>query len=422
VERRRRIRGLRWWIITLVMVGTILNYLTRAIMGVAAPYLMTDLGIGTEEYSYIAGAFQVGIILQPVAGFLLDTIGLKLGLALFAFAWGGLTILHAFPGTWQVFVGLRGLLGFAEGTAHPGGLKAVSEWFPAKERGLAGGIYNIGASFGGVLAPPLVVFSIMLWDWRAAFIITGILAIAWALLWLACYQPPSRHPSIGEEERAYIEGGQEAHIQESEARPSIVSLLGRRNFWGIALPRFLADPTWGTLFIWMPLYLSTVRGLDIKQIALFAWLPFVAADVGCMFGPGLVLWLQKRGVTLINARRIAFTVGAVLMTPVMFVGTVESAYAAIALFCLAGFAHQTLSVTVITMASDLFRRNELGTVAGMAGTFANSGVLIFTLLIGAYVTTIGYEPFFIALGLLDLVAAAILWTVVKAPSEGAAKP
>lgn len=123
---RGTIRGLRWWIISLVMLGTILNYLTRAILGVAAPALMTDLSIGAEEYSYIAGAFQVGIILQPIAGFLLDTMGLRLGLALFAFAWGSLTIAHAFPASWQAFVGLRGLLGFAEGTAHPGGLKAVS--------------------------------------------------------------------------------------------------------------------------------------------------------------------------------------------------------------------------------------------------------------------------------------------------------
>lgn len=167
----------------------------------------------------------------------------------------------------------------------------------------------------------------------------------------------------------------------------------------------------------MPLYLATVRGFDIKQLALFAWLPFVAADLGCLFGPALVLWLQRRGMGLINARRTAFTVGAVLMTPVMFVGTVESAYSAIALFCLAGFAHQTLSVTVITMASDLFRQNELGTVAGMAGTFANSGVLVFTLLVGHYVATIGYDPFFVALGFLDLLAAAVLWTVVRAPKE-----
>ena len=196
-----------------------------------------------------------------------------------------------------------------------------------------------------------------------------------------------------------------------------MSLLSRRNFWGIALPRFLADPTWGTLSFWVPLYLSTARGFDLKQIAMFAWLPFVAADLGSMFGPIVVLWLQKRGVSLINARRGAFTLGALLMTAMMFVGRAESPYVAIALLCLGGFAHQTLSVTVITMASDLFKRSEVGTAAGLANTLGNAGVLIFSLLIGGLVATVGYDPFFIALGVLDLLGAIVLWTLVRDPAR-----
>lgn len=155
-------------------------------------------------------------------------------------------------------------------------------------------------------------------------------------------------------------------------------------------------------------------GMDLKQIALFAWLPFLAADIGCIFGGTFSMWLQKYWrVSLINARRAAFTLGAFTMLGVGFVGFVESPYTAIALLSLAGFAHQTLSVTVITMASDLFKKNEVATVAGMAGTFGNAGLLIFSLLIGALVLKIGYAPFFICLGLLDLIGAAVLWTVVK---------
>lgn len=159
--------------------------------------------------------------------------------------------------------------------------------------------------------------------------------------------------------------------------------------------------------------MSTVRHMNLKQIGLFLWLPFLAADFGCMFGGMISMALQKRGVSLINARRGAFTVGACLMMGVGFVGTVESPYLAIALFSLAGFAHQTLSVTVITMASDLFKKSEVATVAGMAGTFGNAGVLMFSLAIGALVTTIGYTPFFFCLGVLDLAGATILWTVVR---------
>ncbi len=149
---------------------------------------------------------------------------------------------------------------------------------------------------------------------------------------------------------------------------------------------------------------------------MFAWLPFLAADLGCMFGPLVVLALQKRGVRLINARRGAFTLGAIMMMGVAFVGYVDDAYAAIALLSLAGFAHQTLSVTVITMSSDLFRRNEVATVAGMCGTFGNLGLLIFSLLIGTLLASVGYTPFFVSLAVLDLVAAVLLWTLVRDPT------
>jgi ACS family hexuronate transporter-like MFS transporter len=156
-----------------------------------------------------------------------------------------------------------------------------------------------------------------------------------------------------------------------------------------------------------------VRQFDLKQIALFAWMPFLAADFGCLCGGAIAMALQKFGVSLINARRCAFTFGACLMMGMAFVGVVKNPYMAIALLSLGGFAHQTLSVTVITMSSDLFKRNEVATVAGMAGTFGNAGLLIFNLMIGFLVTTLGYTPFFIGLAALDLVGAAVLWILVR---------
>jgi len=409
-------KKLRWWIIGLVMLGTILNYLTRSIMGVAAPTVMAELHISTEQYSWITGGFQLGIMLQPVAGYILDIIGLKSGLALFAAAWGLITMVHGVATGWLGLAGLRSLLGFTEGTAHPGALKVISEWFPARERGFAGGVYNIGASLGSVLAPLLVAGAVWVWDWRGAFVVAGVLALLWAAAWRHYYYAPELHPAISPEEKAEITAGQEAYLQAVPGRPPIGQLLRRRNLWGIALPRFLADPTWGTLTLWMPLYLTTVRHFDLGQIAMFAGLPFIAADLGCLFGPFIVFRLQKRGISLINARRGAYTLGAVMMTGMMFVGQVDSAVAAVALLCLGGFAHQTLSVTCITMASDLFPRNEVGTAAGIAGTMANLGVLLFSLAIGHFVERIGYGPFFVALGVLDLFAAALLWTLVRAPA------
>src|SRR5688572_10753221 len=165
-------------------------------------------------------------------------------------------------------------------------------------------------------------------------------------MWFRLYYSPKLHPKLSKEERQHIESGQEAHLVASEAKPSVLSLLKQRNTWGIAIPRMLADPTWATLAIWMPLYLMKVRGFDIKQLALFVWLPFLTADIGCLAGPTIARWLQRRGVSLINARRSAFTVGALCMTSMVFVAKVDDPYMALALFCFVGFAHQTLSITV----------------------------------------------------------------------------
>ena len=414
-----KIRGLRWWMIGLVMLGAIINYLTRSTLAVAAPTLMTDLRITAQEYSWIVGTFQIAIMLQPICGYVLDVLGLKRGLAIFATAWSFISMAHGLAHSWPMFAVLRGLLGFAEGSANPAGMKATAEWFPARERGLAGGVYNIGASVGSMLAPPLVVWAILTYNWQMAFVITGSLGLVWVGLWLWLYESPERHPRLSEAERALIAAGQESHLKGDGRRPSIGHIARQRNFWGIALPRLLADPTWGTLTFWVPLYLTTVRHFDLKQIALFAWMPFLAADLGCLFGGALVIALQKRGVSLINARRWAFTVGACLMVGMGFVGVVDSPYAAIALLSLGGFAHQTLSVTVITMSSDLFKRNEVATAAGMAGTCGNAGLLVFSLLIGGLVTTVGYTPFFIGLAVLDLAGAALLWILVRDPQAQA---
>jgi ACS family hexuronate transporter-like MFS transporter len=404
--------GLRWWMMGLLMLGSVINYLTRATLAVAAPTVLKDLDITTQQYSWILSAFQVAIMLQPLCGYVMDSVGLKLGFAIFAIAWSFISMAHGLASSWPTLFGLRALLGFAEGSANPAGMKATSEWFPATERGLAGGFFNMGASVGSMLAAPLVAWAILTHSWQFAFVLTGAIGLVWSMLWLLFYQSPSKHKALSPQERDYILSGQESHLA-GEGKPSFLTVLGERNFWGIAIPRFLADPTWGTLTFWLPLYLTTVRGFDLKQIAMFAWLPFLAADLGCMFGGTISIALQKRGVGLINARRTAFTVGALLMTAVGFVGMVDSPYVAVALLSLAGFAHQTLSVTVITMASDLFKRSEVATVAGMAGTCGNAGVLVFSLLMGALVTRVGYTPFFIGLAVLDLIGAALLWTLVR---------
>jgi MFS transporter, ACS family, hexuronate transporter len=408
-----RLIALRWRMISLLTVGTIFNYLTRGLLGVAALTVMVDLGITEKEYSWVNIAFQIGIMMQLIAGYVLDVVGLKLGFGLFALAWAVITMLHGAATNWQMLAGLRGLMGLAEGSAQPGGMKAVAEWFPAKERGFAAGFYNIGASVGSMLAGPLLALSIYLHSWRLAFVIAGGFALVWVAMWFRYYHSPKQHPKLSKEEHELIESGQESHLGTGEGRPSVWHVLKQRNTWGIAIPRMLADPTWATLAFWMPLYLMKERGFDIKQLALFVWLPFLTADIGCLAGPTIVRWLQRRGVGLINARRFAFTFGALCMTSMVFVAKVPDPYVALALFCFVGFAHQTLSITVITMASDLFRKNEVATVAGIAGFCGNLGVAVFTALVGLLVKVVGYDPFFVALSVMDILAAVWLWSVVR---------
>ncbi len=410
-----KLPGLRWWMMTLIMLGSILNYLTRNTLSVAQVQLKDSLNISEAQYSWITGAFQIAIMFQPICGYVLDVVGLRVGFAIFATAWSVVNMLHGLAGSWKGLAVLRGLMGFAEGSANPAGMKATAEWFPARERGLAGGVYNIGASAGSMLAGPLVAFAVLYLNWQSAFVISGGLGLIWVCLWLMLYDSPARHRWLSQTERDYIRAGQEKSL-DSAGKPPIGEIIRQRNFWGIALPRLLADPTWGALSFWLPLYLAKERNFDLKEIALSVWLPFLAADFGCIFGGLLAAFLQKRtGVSLITARKLAFTAGAVLMVSMAFAGWVDSPYLAIVLLSLGGFAHQTLSVTVITMSSDLFRRSEVATVAGLAGTFGNAGVLTFTLIVGALVTQVGYAPFFVSLSILDVIGAVVLWTLVREP-------
>src|SRR5271157_3506084 len=220
-----KIRGLRWWMISLIMLGSVINYLTRSTLAVTAPTVLQELHISAREYSWIVGAFQGAIMLQPICGYVLDVLGLKIGFAIFAISWSLVNMAHALAGSWQAFAWLRGLLGFAEGSANPAGMKATAEWFPAKERGLAGGIYNIGASVGSMLAPPLVAWAILAYNWRMAFVITGSLGLIWVALWLLLYQPIEKHAALSDAERNYIVSGQEKYLQSDGSRPSVAKIL-----------------------------------------------------------------------------------------------------------------------------------------------------------------------------------------------------
>ncbi|WP_210501566.1 MFS transporter [Pantoea ananatis] len=415
----KTIKHYRWHMILLVCFITIINYLDRTALGVAAPTIMKELDITKEQYSWIVSAFQLAYTIgQPVMGYFIDTIGLKLGFFICAIVWGLATLAHSLTGSWQGLTFMRAIMGFSEASAIPAGVKTAATWFPAKERGIATGVFNMGTSFGAMLAPPLIAWCILFHSWQFAFLVAGGLAIVAAFIWLIFYKDPKEAKRLSAEERAYIEGGQEKHLHtEQKEKTSKLAILKQRNFWGIGLSRFLADPAWGTINFWVPIFFVETLHFSLKEIAMFVWLPFLMADLGCLASGFVAKFLNDRGIGLINSRRITFTLGAVLMTTIGLVSIVQNPYVAVLLISIGGFSHQLLSTVAATLGADLFRKDEVATAVGMAGACAWSGQLIFNLFIGAFVSIIGFGPFFVALAVFDLIGAAALWILIKEPKE-----
>ncbi len=404
---------LRWRLIALVTLGTILNYLARSTLSMAAPQLKTEFGMSTEDYSWVVLAFQASYtVMQTVAGSVLDLLGTRLGFFLFAVGWALANMAHALATGWPSLALFRALLGASEAAAIPAGAKTVSEWFPPRERSLATSVFQMGTSVGNMIAPPLVAFCILAWNWQAAFIVTGGLSLVWAFLWYWGYRSPADHPALSEDERAAII---ETRGEDVTAKPATRGdLLRSRSFWGIAVPKFLAEPAWQTFNFFIPLYLVSVWKLDLKSIALWAWMPFLAADFGSLAAGVLPSWLMKRGVPLVASRKITMTIGAMFMIGPACIGLAGSPGVAIILFCIGGFAHQMLSGALVTLCSDMFDSRTVGTATGMAGTSAWVGGMLFTLLIGQSADAWGYDPLFAALAALDLLAAVVLWSLLRA--------
>jgi len=406
--------NLRWWIIGLVTLGTVLNYLARSTLSVAAPVLQKQMDMSTAQYSYVVIAFQGAYtVMQPVAGGILDALGTRIGVAIFAIGWAFANMAHALAAGWLGLAVFRGLLRASEAAAIPGGLKVVSEWFPAKQRTIATGWFNMGTSIGAMIAPPVVTFCILTWGWQSAFVITGAVSLLWAGLWLAKYRRPEDHPAISDEERDLILGERVEPLAGTSASWREIAMT--RRFWAIAIPRFLSDPAWQTFNFFIPLYLTAAWHMDLKFIALWAWLPFVAADLGSVAGGYYAPFLIRRlGASVLGSRKIVMTTGAVLMLGPGCMGLLASSpEIAIALFCVGGFAHQMLSGALLTLAADVFDTGAVGKAAGLAGAAAWTGAMLFTYLIGQTADTYGYDPLFAALAGLDLLAAVVLWALLR---------
>jgi ACS family hexuronate transporter-like MFS transporter len=399
---------------------TIVNYLDRTCLSVAAPTLKEQLHIDEIDFSHVVVAFQLTyLLMQPIAGRIIDKIHIRFGLAI-AIAWWSLAqMLTAVAGGWRGFAVLRALLGVGEAANFPSAAKAVAVWFRPSERTVAVGILNVGAGLGALAAPPFVVFLILRYGWPSAFVATGAIGLLWVGVWLLLYRPPEAHPWMSPRELAYIrQGRDELPVQEDSATASVwKTVLTDRSFWGLAVARFLSEPAWQFFTYWIPLYLAVERGLKLREIGYFAWVPFLAADVGCLFGGVLSPFFIKLGSSVMTARKLSATTCGVLMIFAVFIGRAPTAAWAVALFSVGAFAHQAMSSTLLTLPADLFPRSTVATANGLSGMIGGIGGMLFTLIVGVVAKKVGYAPLFVAIAFLDLVGSTFLWGLVRAPGR-----
>ncbi|WP_312239529.1 MFS transporter [Pantoea sp.] len=408
---KRTWRNLRcWWVLVLFLAGVTVNYITRNSLGILAPELKTSLGITTEQYSWIVGAFQLAYtFFQPVCGWLIDVIGLKLGFLFCASIWALACLFHAGAASWAHLAILRFVMGGAEAAATPAKAKVIGEWFPKKERPVAAGWAGVGFSIGAMLAPPIIYFAHASFGWQGAFLFTGLLALAWVVLWWLFYRDPERHPNLGAKELEFIRQDNEPPAVKQSFFKALKSVSKNRRFYGIAIPAFMAEPAWGVLSFWVPLYLAKDLGMDLKQIAMFAWLPFLAADLGSAASGYLTrLYTRLFGFRLVNSVVASSVTGAFLMLSLALVAMTKSPYVAIALISIGGFGHQIISCMLSALVVEKFDKGQMATVNGMRGSFAWISSFLFSLIIGVTADKIGFNPLFIAMGFFDLIGAVFL--------------
>jgi ACS family hexuronate transporter-like MFS transporter len=405
------VRGLRWWIIGLVFLATLINFIDRLTIAVLAPVITADLRLTNQQFGSLTIWFLAAYTAsQGLSGRLYDRVGTRRGFSLSIAVWSAAACGHAFAKTLGGLSALRFVLGLGEAGNWPGAAKVIAAWFPVRERALAMGIFNSGVAVGNIVAVPLIVWLQLRFGWRTAFLVTGSLGFLWLLCWLRVYDEPQRHRSIAAAELALItEGRPDGPAAEA---PSWRQLLRHRQVWAIVLSRFLTDPVWWLYITWLPKYLADARGFSLAEIGMFAWLPYVTADAGSLGGGWLSGRLIARGWAVDRARKTVIAAGAVLMLagiPAALAGTAGTALAFIACVTL-GF--QSWINNVQTIPSDVFPKEAVASVAGLGGVGAGLGAMLFTYATGAVVDRLhSYTPILIVAGLLPLAGTAVLFLV-----------
>ena len=418
--------GLRWWVVGLVALAAVINYIDRQAFGALWPDISKELfpnedATGSKEiYSYISAVFIFSYAAgQTIFGKIFDWIGTRIGFALSIGIWSIATAMHAFASGLMSFSIFRSILGIAEAGNWPGAAKANAEWFPTKERAFAQGIFNSGAAVGGIVAYPIIGLLAVYLSWQAIFVCVGVVGLLWLLPWFYIVKaPPERHPWLSEEEKNYILSGQENQdLNEDGTRdegynPDTGELLSRKESWGIIIASAAIDPIWWLFIVWIPIYLNEVFGMDVKEIAFSAWLPYVGAMLGAWFGGLLAQNRIGAGWSVDKTRKMVITLGCLMMIPCFFLlSSPGSATNAVFIMAVLLFGFQTAIGNVQTLPSDMFSGKTVGTLAGFAGTGAKLGAFGLTLLVPMLTTNGNYTPAFLIGGALAIIALVAVWVL-----------
>ena len=399
-----KLNGLRWWVIALVCLATIINYIDRSALGIMWPAMSEDLGLTKEDYAWIINIFTITYSAGKfISGKLYDKVGTKIGFVLSIFFWSLASVLHFFAKGAASLGIFRGLLGVSEAGNWTGAVKNNAEWFPVKERGLAQGIFNSGAAIGSIIAAPIISGLFESFDWKWTFVIIGFVGFLWIIPWLIFNKKkPEEHPWITQEEKDYIlsDSRKQTNTQANEKGLSVVNILSFKESWGAISARFFIEPIWLLFVFWMPIYLADQYGFNVKEIGLYAWFPYVGAMIGSLSGCWYVKSLMQKEI-LDKSRKKVISIGAIIIFlgivgAILFADTPEK-FVSFVFVVLFGFQFSISNIQ--TIPSYLLSEKSVGTLAGLGGSIGALSVIIMNWLI-PIITVDSYTPAFLILAVL----------------------
>lgn len=400
-----KFKGLRWWIIGLIALATVINYIDRSALAIMWPSISEDLGMTKNDYALILNVFMVAYAVgQMISGKLFDKIGTRMGYVVVIVVWGLSSFFHSMARGLLSFSFLRVTLGLGEAGNWPGAAKSNAEWFPIKERAIAQGIFNAGASLGSVIAPPLIAVLWAAFGWKVTFMFVGSFGLIWLIPWLIINKAGvDKHPWLSDFERDYIKSGQHKSDQDSTTKAlSMQQILAHKESWSVLVGRFFLEPIWWLFVGWMPLYLADVYGFDVKQIGFFAWVPYVGAAIGSIAGGWYSGTLMAKGQSVNRSRKTTIVIGGAIMflglLATIFYADTAIKFVGIVAFVLFGF--QFAISNVQTIPSDLFSGKSVGSLAGIGGTVGVFSVIIMNFLVPIITESFSYTPVFIMIAVL----------------------